>query len=402
MTFFQDPMAVLAVCMSICAAVFWTGRTAWGARLFRIIPSIVWVYYLPTLAAAMGWIPSDSAAYEWMRDYLLPFSLVILMVSTDVSAILKVGPRAVTVMLFGTAGVVVGGPVALLIFGPWLPPETWKGFAALSGSWIGGSGNFAALIEAVEAPDSIVGPIIIVDTVMAYTWMGVLLFLVNHQRVIDAWNRASSDVVEELNRRLRDFREKTSRPISLPDVLLVLAVGFSGTVLCRYLAERIYQTTQPVLAEQFPNLASIFSSFTWLVILVSVLGIGLSFTPLRRMERAGSSHIAYAALFLFLTSIGAGAELGGILAAPALLLAGMVWMLIHIAFLVLGARLMRAPMFLIAVGSQANIGGPPSASIVAAAYYESMAPVGVLMGVFGYVIGSYAGLLCAYLLRLVS
>ena len=181
---------------------------------------------------------------------------------------------------------------------------------------------------------------------------------------------------------------------------MVLAIGFVGAVLCQHISAWLYEITQQVLLQRAPNVASIFSSFTWLVILVSSLGIMLSFTPLRRIERAGASKLGYAALYLFLTSIGAKADLAGILASPVLLLAGIVWMSVHVAFLVIGARLLRAPLFLVAVGSQANIGGAASAPIVAAAYYESMAPVGLLMGVLGYLLGNYAGLFCAYLLRI--
>ncbi len=401
MTVLEDPMAVFAFCALTCALVFWVSSQSWAKRFFQIIPSIVLVYFLPTIASTLGLIPANSPTYDWMRDYLLPFSLFVLMITTDVAAILSIGPRAIAIMLVGTAGVVIGGPVVLLLFGNWLPPEAWKGLAALSGSWIGGGGNFAAIKESVGAPDSIIGPIIIVDTLIAYTWMGVLLFLANYQQVIDRWNKAHSAILEDLNRRLREFQETQVRPITLADVSGVIAIGFVGAVTCQHLSAWLYSSTELVLAQRAPNVASIFSPFTWLVILVSTLGLLLSFTPVRRIERAGASKIGYAALYLFLTSIGAKADLKGLLEAPVLLLAGIVWILIHVLFLVIGARLLRAPLFLVAVGSQANIAGAASAPIVAAAYYESMAPVGLLMGVLGYLLGNYAGLLCAYLLQIV-
>ncbi len=401
MTVLEEPMAVFAFCALTCALVFWVSSQVWAKRFFQIIPSIVLVYFIPTFASALGLIPTDSPTYDWMRDYLLPFSLFVLMITTDVTAILRIGPRAIAMMLFGTAGVVIGGPVVLLLFGHWLPPDAWKGLAALSGSWIGGGGNFAAIKESVGAPDSIIGPIIIVDTLIAYTWMGVLLFLANYQKVIDRWNNASSAILEDLNRRLKEFQETQLRPITLPDVSMVVALGFVGAVTCQHLSVWLYSAVELVLEQRAPNVASIFSPFTWLVILVSTLGIVLSFTPVRRIERAGASKIGYAALYLFLTSIGAKADLKGLLEAPVLLLAGIVWILIHVLFLVIGARLLRAPLFLVAVGSQANIAGAASAPIVAAAYYESMAPVGLLMGVLGYLLGNYAGLLCAYLLQIV-
>ncbi len=402
MPLFRDPMTIFAFSATVCAAVFWTARQPWAQRFFSIIPSIVLIYYLPTFATTFGLIPASSPAYDWMRDYLLTFSLFILMVTTDVPTILKIGPKAIVMMLFGTAGVVIGGPVVYLLFERWLPPDTWKGLAALSGSWIGGSGNFAAIKESVGAPDSIIGPIIIVDTAVGYTWMGVLLFLANYQKIIDRWNRARSDVIEDLDRRLKDFQESKSRPMTLADASVVIAVGFVGAVISNSLGAWMHDLTQPALLQHAPRLAAIFSQFTWMVILLSTLGVLLSFTPLRRIENAGASKLGYVALYLFLTSIGAKADLAGIAAAPVLLLVGAVWILIHVAFLVLGARLIKAPMFLVAVGSQANIGGAASAPIVAAAYYESLAPVGLLMGILGYLLGNYAGLLTAFLLRVVA
>ncbi len=402
MPLIHDPMAVFAFATAVCAVVFMAGRHPWGARLYSVIPSIVFVYYIPTFATTFGLIPSASPAYDWMRDYLLPFSLFILMITADIPTILKIGPKALVMMIIGTVGIVVGGPIAFLLFSKWLPADSWMGLAALSGSWIGGGANFAAIKESVRAPDSIIGPIIIVDTAVGYTWTGVLLVLANYQRVIDRFNGASTTLLEEINQRLRDFQESRIRPITLPDTATILAIGFVGAVLCRKMGYAVYDLTNPILLQAAPNLAAIFSGFTWMVIFISTLGILLSFTPLRRIENGGASKLGYAALYLFLTSIGAKADLHALIAAPLLLLVGTIWIMIHVGLLFIGARLLKAPLFLLAIGSQANVGGAASAPIVAAAYYESMAPVGLLMGVLGYLIGNYAGLLCAFLLRLAA
>ncbi len=402
MPLLTDPMAILAFCTLVCAAVFWTAEQPWAKGFFGVIPSIIFIYYLPTFASTFGLIPTSSPAYDWMRDYLLPFSLFVLVVTTDLPTILRIGPKALIMMLAGTLGIVIGGPIVLLLFHSFLPEEAWKGLAALSGSWIGGGGNFAALKEAVGAPDDIIGPIIVVDTAVGYTWMGVLLFLAGFQDRIDRWNRADSSIIQDLNQRLQDFQQSRLQPIRLVDASIVLAVGFIGAVLCGRLGQAIFGASDPVLQVSLPSLASIFSPFTWTVIVLSSLGLLLSFTPMRRIEERGASSLGYAALYLFLTSIGAKADLSGILQAPSLALAGAVWILIHVVILFAVARLVRAPLFLVAVGSQSNVGGAASAPVVAAAYYRAMAPVGLLMGVFGYLIGTYAGLLCAFLLRLAN
>jgi len=140
-----DPISVFTACAVICAVVFWSTRQPWAAGFYRVIPAIVLIYYLPTLAATAGMLPTQSAAYVWMKEILLPFSLLILMVTTDVGSIFRIGPKAVAMMLVGTLGIVIGGPVSYLLFQGFLEPDTWKGLAALSGSWIGGAGNFAAV-----------------------------------------------------------------------------------------------------------------------------------------------------------------------------------------------------------------------------------------------------------------
>jgi len=402
MAYLQDPMVIFTFCACVCALVFWTAETDKGKKIFSVIPSVLFIYYIPTVATSIGFLPSSSLAYDWMRDYLLPFSIFILMMTADIPTILKIGPKAIGIMLIGTAGVVIGGPIAYLLFESWLPPDTWKGLAALSGSWIGGGANFAAIKESVQAPDSIIGPIIIVDTAVGYGWMGVLLILSNYQRFFDRWNKAESGMLEDLDRRMQDSQESEMRPLTLRDTSLILALGFVAAVVCRFLGHWFHAATNPLLMANVPRLASIFTHFTWIVIFVSTFGIALSFTKLKRLEAAGASKFGYAALYLFMTSIGAKANLAGIMEAPILLLVGTVWILIHIIFIFMGARLLRAPLFLAAIGSQANIGGAASAPIVASAYYKSMAPVGVFMGIIGYLVGNYAGLACAFLLKLVS
>lgn len=402
MTLLQEPMAIFAFCAGSCALVFWAAEQPWAKKFFSIIPSIILIYYIPTFASTFNIIPTSSPVYDWMKNYLLPFSLFILMFTADIPTILKIGPKAIIMMLVGTLGIVVGGPIAYIIFEQWLAPDAWQGLAALSGSWIGGGANFVAIKESVGAPDSMIGPIIVIDTAVGYTWMGVLLFLTNYQKIIDKWNHADTTVLEDINNRLRDFEKSQIKPIQLVDVAMVIAAGFIGAVLCRELGKQVYEITNPFLTLNFPNLAAIFSGFTWMVIFISTLGILLSFTPLRRIESGGASKIGYAALFLFLTSIGAKADLRALLDAPILIMVGTVWILIHILIMFAGARIFKAPLFLVAMGSQANVGGAASAPIVAAAYYESMAPVGLLMGVMGYLVGNYAGLLCAFLLKVVS
>ncbi|GAB4233422.1 MAG: DUF819 family protein [Acidobacteriota bacterium] len=389
-------------CAAVSAGVLWTARQTWAQRFFRIVPAVLLVYYVPAVLAAVGLLPRESAGHEFMREIVLPFSLFLLLATADPNSILRLGPRALGVMLFGTLGVVLGGPAAYWITRPWLPEEAWRGLAAIAGSWIGGSGNFAAIKEAVATPDDLVGPLIIVDTAVAYTWTGILLFLAPHQALLDRWTRADRRLLDEVTRRLEAAEPARPASVSTPGILGILACGLAGTWISRQLGWVLEAGAEPLLQEHVPALAGVFSSYTWMVLVLTTLGIALSLTRFRRLESYGASQFAYSALYLFLASLGTKADAAGLAAAPGLLAAGVVWMLVHIAVLALGARLLRAPAVLAAVGSQANIGGVATAPIVAAAYCPPLAPLGLLLGIFGYLVGNYGGLLCAALLRFLA
>jgi len=398
----DNATAVVGVCAVVGGLVFWVADRPWAAVVFRWVPPVLFVYYLPSVLVSLHVLPRQSEGYIWMREVLLPFSLFLLLSTTDLRAVLRVGPKALSVMLAGSVGVIVGGPVAYLLTRSWLPEEAWQGLAALAGSWIGGSGNFAAVKEAVGAPDALVGPLIIVDTAIAYTWMGVLLFLARYQAELDRWNRADTTLLTKLIEKLEQEKKVAPAEVTVPGMLLLIGFGLTGAVGSRRLGEAVYGRVEPWLEQAFPLMAGVFSSYTWMVLVLTTAGAILSLTPVRRIERLGASRLGYSALYVFLASLGAKADLSGLAAAPALLLTGVIWMLIHVLFISTAARWLRAPVLLAAAGSQANIGGVATAPVVAAAYHPMMAPLGLLLGIAGYLIGNYGALLCAAFLRYIA
>ncbi len=386
-----DPTAVFVYLAGLVGGVFWLTGLRRFQPLFRVTPAVIYAYFLPALSTSLGITPQSSAAYDWMVRYLLPVSLLLLMVTVDLRAIVRLGGKALVMMLAGSLGIIIGGPVALALLGPFLPDDTWMGLAALSGSWIGGAPNMVAIKESVGTPDSLMGPIIVVDTVVAYSWMGALLFLSSMQKKLDTWLRADTRELDALDGRLTEVESKR-RPMEVRDMAVILGLGFSAAAVCVWLGGLLPPLGDP----------TIISHTTWTVVLVTTLGLALSFTAVRRLEEVGASRAGYLALYLMLTAIGAQADLAMVVEAPLYLAVGVIWLAIHITVLLLVARLVRAPLFFVATGSMANVGGVVSAPIVASVYRASLAPVGVLMGVSGYLIGIYGALVCAWLLSLVA
>jgi len=399
-----DPNAVAAVLAGTLAAVFALERVPALARLFAVLPAVLWAYFVPMLLTTAGVTPATSAAYDWFSYALLPLSLFLLMLTMNLRAVLALGWKPLAMMLVGTAGIVLGGPLAYLAVGQFIgDPDAWMGFAALSGSWIGGTANMVAIQESIGLAD--LGPIIVVDTVVGYGWMAILLFLSAYQARFDRWTRADTSALDAATAAL-DRIDQTRRPISTETAGILVGLGLAVAVASRALSERLPDLgpTETVVRDGVPTeiMTTIIGGSTWAVLIAVTVGLALSFTRLRRLEADGASRLGYAALYLLLTSIGAKADLAAVLDAPLYLLAGVVWLSFHIALLLGAAKLLRAPLFFVATGSMANVGGAASAPVVASVYHPAMAPVGLLLAVAGYVLGIYGGIACAWLLRLVA
>ncbi len=388
MAMIEDPSAIFVTLISVVGGVAWLSSRPQLKRFFNVIPGVLFVYFIPTLLTTCGVLPAESPLYGWAKQFLMPMALLLLVITIDIPAIVRLGPKMIIVMLSGSLGVILGGPIVMALFRDHFPPEAWKGLAALCGSWTGGVGNFAAIATALDAPANVVSPAVIVDTVVGYGWMAFILFLSAYQTNFNRWNKADDSLMHDVKQRLAKFHHQVERMPKLSDTLLVLAVGFGGG----YLLFHVGGNLMPVVGKTL-------SHGMWGIILIMAGGIILSFTPLRRLEGVGASRLGNAALFLLLATIGAQGDLRSIMTAPVYLLAGLIWVLIHAVFILVAARLVRAPLFYAAVGSEANIGGSISCPISAEAYQEHMAPAGLLMALLGTLIGTYAGMLCGLLMK---
>ena len=384
----KDPNAIFVYIIFLIGIIYYLRSQPSLTKLFKYMPPVIWVYFLPMISTSIGIIPNDSALYGWTTRHLLPAALILLLLSSNIRAMTALGPKAIGTMLFGTLGIIIGGSLSLLIFGGLLPDDAWMGLGALSGSWIGGSANMVAVGKSIGTSDDLFGNMIVIDTLVGYGWMGVVIFISGHQDTIDRWNNADTGIIKQLNIQMDTFKNK--RTTSFNDLLTIVSVGLVGG----YASLKI--------GVWLPDIGSILTSFGWTIIVVSAIGILLSFTKLSDLENAGASHVGNIFLYILLGTIGARADIMQVTDLPIYIIVGIVWILFHAIILFIGGRFLRAPMFLIATSSQANIGGVVSAPIVATVYKKSLAPVGLLMGVMGNVIGIYAGLLTAWILSIVG
>lgn len=402
---------VFGILMVLLAIIFTTSSSQNPKirRFYKVIPMLLLCYFLPSLLTTFRIVdPNTSQLYAVASRYLLPACLVLLTLSIDLKEIMKLGPKAIIMFLAGTFGVVIGGPLAILIVSVFSPETVggigesavWRGMSTIAGSWIGGSANQAAMYEIFKPSSQLYAIMITIDVIVAEIWMAFVLFGVDRASSINRFFKADDSAIARLQTKMQELSSRTMRIPSLADLMTILGIAFGATGLSHLIADNL----APFLQQNAPWLDkfSLTSSFFWLIVIATTIGLGLSFTRARKLEGAGASRIGSVFIYVLVATIGMKMDIREIFASPGLFVVGLIWMSIHVSILVLVAKIIKAPYFFLAVGSKANIGGAASAPIVAAAFHPSLAPVAVLLAVLGYALGTYGGWICSILMQMVA
>ncbi len=456
---FTNDAVVLGILMVVLAGIFYTSSLdspGWK-KFYTYVPSLLLCYFLPallnwplgliaphwyepgvydfaqsigvTLNSGMSYneisalfessgidkalyagYQGHSQLYFMASRYLLPASLLLLCLGIDLKGLINLGPKALIMFGAATVGIIIGGPIALLAASKLMPnviganpDELWRGLSTIAGSWIGGGANQAAMKEIYEVKDNLFGTMIVVDVVVANIWMGFLLYGANISDKIDLKLKADNTAITSLKNKISDYRASIEEMPTTTSLFVLMAVAFGGVAISHFGAD-IMSPFLGGFKETLMkyNLTSLTSGFFWLVVIATTIGLILSFTKAKKLEGVGASRWGSIFIYVLVATIGMKMNLGEVFSNLGLFAIGIIWMLIHVAILLLVAKFIRAPFFFVAVGSQANIGGAASAPIVASAFSPSLAPVGVLMAVLGYALGTYGALICAQLMALVS
>jgi uncharacterized membrane protein len=404
---------VLGILLSVLALVYVSAQQKSGfwKKFYAVVPPLLLCYFIPALLhEPLGVLdPEQSQLYFVASRYLLPASLILLCLNVDLKGIMNLGPKALIIFLVGSLGIVLGGPIALFLVTNLFPSlitvqseELWRGLSTIAGSWIGGSANQTAMKEIYQVSNELFAVMVVIDVAVAYLWMGVLLYAANHSKKIDRWLRADDTAIEALKTKMEAQRANSQQIPSTTSLFILLGVTFGGTALSHFGADAIMpwlKSMEPQLTNL--GLSSIISSFFWLVVIATTVGVLLSFTKAKQLESVGASQWGTIFIYILVATIGMQMNLKEVAANLGLFVVGIIWMSVHIILLIVVAILIKAPFFYVAVGSQANVGGAASAPVVASAFSPVLAPVGVLLAVLGYALGTYGGILCAYLMEMV-
>jgi len=401
----NDAVLVGLLCATL-GAIFWTTQSTspFWKKFSKYVPALVLCYFLPALYNTLGLIDAEaSSLYRVASRYLLPATLVLLTLSIDFPAIARLGPKAIVLFVTGTIGVVIGGPIAIALWSVIAPDvvggDVWKGMATLAGSWIGGGANQAAMKEMFDVDNNLFGMMVAVDVVVASLWLAFLLYLAGRADELDAKRGADTSAIVALREKMARFEAENARIPTFPDLMVIVGVGLGAMGLSHLIGAPVAGLFK---GAQWAERLSLSSDFFWIVVVATTIGLLLSITPARKLEGVGASKVGTVLLYVLIASIGMQMDLRSIFTNPELFGVGATWIAIHGLLIWFVAKLLRAPLFYMAVGSQANIGAAASAPVVASAFHPSLAPVGVLLAVLGYALGTYGAWMTAQLMRMIA
>ena len=405
----QSDAVLFGVLAMILGLVFYTKQSKhpFFVRFYQFVPALFMCYLLPSFLTTFGLVDVDQSNLYYMASrYLLPAALVLLTLSVDLKGIMRLGPKAGIMFLTGTLGIVIGAPVAFLLTQALFPgpfadsgaESIWRGMTTVAGAWIGGGANQAAMKEVWEVSESAFSQMVVIDVVWANIWMAVLLLMAQRSARIDAKTGADVSAIERIKLKMETFQDAHAKPLTLPNLVYMVAIAFGITGLAHAIANWL----GPAINNYLPGLAefNLDSTFFWLVILATAGGVVMSFTRARNLEGSGSSSIGSLFVYMLVATIGLKMDLSEF--SVFLLLIGGIWIGTHAILLLIVGKLIKAPVFFLAVGSQANVGGAASAPVVASAFHPALAPVGVLLAVLGYVIGTSAAMLTGIMLQAIA
>jgi len=419
---------LLAACLGFVFITSSSNNKFWK-KFYTIVPALFMAYFIPAILTTIGiiapeWnsisetgevIQNKSNLYFVASRYFLPAALVLMTLSLDLKAVFNLGPKALIMFLTGTLGIIIGGPIAIYILsfiypeaiGGVGPNAVWRGLSTLAGSWIGGGANQTAMLEIYGYNQKLYGGMVFVDIIVANIWMAILLIGIGKTARIDKWLNADTSAIEELKSKVSKFTQEVTKNPSLTDLIILMALAF-GTVsishfvadiLAPFFKQKISMIEHQTIRNTFTFLGS---TFFWMISIATLIAVILSFTKARKLEGAGASKLGSVFIYILVTTIGMKMDLTMILDNLGLLAIGLIWMSIHAVLLILVAKIIKAPYFFLAIGSQANVGGAASAPVVASAFHPSLATVGVLLAVFGYAVGTIGAIACTLLMQIIS
>lgn len=368
--------------------------TKW--KFFKFMPPVVLLYLLTMLLCTVGaWdMEATKGAYSALKNNILYAMLCLMLLRCDIRKVLKLGPRMLGGFFAASISISIGFIATYAIMNGMLGSEAWKALGALCGSWMGGSGNMVAVQAALHISEADMGYALVIDSIDYSVWVMFLLWAITFAPQFNKWTKASTTTLDEVCARLEQEQKEEDKHMNFPGLLFLIGGALLVSALSQNAGNAIFEWTKTLIGGNTPWI----DSATWTVLVVTIIALVAAVTPIGKI--AGAAELSNVMLYIVIALLASRASLLEMTDAPVWIISGFMILAIHGIILVVIAKIFKLDMFTCGVASLANIGGTASAPVLAASYSGALVPVGVLMALMGYIIGTGGGILTANIMRL--
>lgn len=387
----QDGFVYIAALIFIAALLINLPRIFTGPKaktFFNFAPPVVLIYLgMMVFCTLKVWdLEATAGAYSSLKNPLLYAMIFLMLLRCDLRKIMKLGPKMLIGFFAATFSIGFGFVAAHAILKGWLGSNSWKSLGALCGSWMGGGGNMLAIQAALDVSEGDMAYALVMDSVCATFYVMFLLWAIGFSKVFNKWTKADTRAIDEVGMALEEEARSNTKPLLYQNIILLMGSGLLVSALSKEVGTLLN------------NAIPFFDAATWTVLIVTVLGVLLAMTPAGKMK--GTEELSNVLLYVIIALIASRADLGAMANAHIWLLAGVIILVIHVFIMIIFAKLLHLDIFTCCVASLANIGGTATAPILAGTYSSALVPVGIIMALLGYIIGTGGGLMVAHLMSI--
>lgn len=373
----------------MAAALVTLEKSAKGGmqKFFKYVPAVVLCYLIAMLLCTLGvWDMAETKpAYSALKNNLTYAMIFAMLLRCNIRKVLKLGPKMLIGFFSATLTIMIGFVCAFVLMKGTIGSDVWMGLCALCGSWIGGSGNMVAVQAALDISEADMGYALVIDSIDFSLWVMFLLWVIQLAPKFNKWTKADTSKLDEVSSRLEEEAKLNTKPITFQSLILLLGSAFLVSAIATNVGNKLYTLTN------FSDKA------IWTVLFVTVVALIAAVTPLGKV--AGSGEVSNLLLYAVIGLLASRASLLELGEAPAWIATGFIVLGIHAVLMLIICKLLKLDLFTAGVASLANIGGTTSAPVLAGSYSGSLVPVGILMALMGYVVGTPLAVVCAHIME---
>ncbi|WP_343339217.1 hypothetical protein TPELB_15630 [Terrisporobacter petrolearius] len=371
-------------------SIYLEQKYEWASKVSGAIIALIGALILSNLKV----IPTESVVYDQVWTYVVPLAITLLLYQCNITKIWKESGKILVLFLISSIGTMLGSTLGFLLLNKHIP-ELGQLAGMMTGSYIGGGANFAAMASAFDIPGDLVSAAVVSDNLLMALYFFVLISIPSIAFFRKKFRHPHIDEVEKVGIKEGETAASSywkSKEVSLKDIGFCIGSAFIIVALSVSLAD-FFASVIPTSNAFLKIINTLFGNQYLIITTVTMLCATIKSDFFGNL--GGAQEIGTFLIYLFFVVIGVPASISSIINnSPLLLVFCLIIVLVNMLVTFGAAKLFKFNLEDAILASNACIGGPTTAAAMAVSksWSKLIAPI-MLIGTLGYVIGNYCGII---------